>query len=146
MLVDCKQLLLKAIYSFNSIPIKVLMGFFTKIRIRFNDKTLREHFNQIINALRNPFRIIKINRKNFTGIFYILFGQGGSLLALRAQSQLKHEKVNYYFTLSVLGIVLVTILYICIKCQYLQNCHFVWLYRIINHIVILLLFPLFLKI
>ena len=47
-----------------------------------------------------------------TGIFYILFGQGGSLLALRAQSQLKHEKVNYYFTLSVLGIVLVTIIYI----------------------------------
>ena len=47
-----------------------------------------------------------------TGIFYILFGQGGSLLALRAQSQLKHEKVNYYFTLSILGIVLVTIIYI----------------------------------
>lgn len=47
-----------------------------------------------------------------TGIFYILFGQGGSLLALRAQSQLKHEKGNYYFTLSVLGIVFVTILYI----------------------------------
>ena len=47
-----------------------------------------------------------------TGIFYILFGQGGSLLALRAQSQLKHEKVNYYFTLSVLGIIVVTIIYI----------------------------------
>ena len=47
-----------------------------------------------------------------TGIFYILFGQGGSLLALRAQSQLKHEKVNYYFTLSVLGIIIVTIIYI----------------------------------
>lgn len=47
-----------------------------------------------------------------TGIFYILFGQGGSLLALRAQSELKHEKVNYYFTLSVLGILLVTIIYI----------------------------------
>lgn len=46
-----------------------------------------------------------------TGIFYILFGQGGSLLALRAQSQLKHEKVNYYFTLSILGIVIVTIIY-----------------------------------
>lgn len=47
-----------------------------------------------------------------TGIFYILFGQGGSLLALRAQSQLKHEKVNYYFTLSVLGIIIVTIIYV----------------------------------
>lgn len=29
-----------------------------------------------------------------TGIFHILFGQGGNLLALRAQSELKHEKTN----------------------------------------------------
>lgn len=47
-----------------------------------------------------------------TGIFYILFGQGGNLLALRAQSQLKHEKTNFYFTISILGICLVSIIYI----------------------------------
>ena len=49
-----------------------------------------------------------------TGIFYILFGQGGNLLALRAQSQLNREKMNYYFTISVLGICLVTIIYLLI--------------------------------
>ena len=48
----------------------------------------------------------------FTGIFYILFGQGGNLLALRAQSKLDHEKMNYYFTLSILGIGVFSILYV----------------------------------
>lgn len=47
-----------------------------------------------------------------TGIFYILFGQGGNLLALRAQSERNHEKVNFYFTVSVLGIILVSIIYV----------------------------------
>lgn len=47
-----------------------------------------------------------------TGIFYILFGQGGNLLALRAQSQLKHDKANYYFTFSIIGIIIVSIIYI----------------------------------
>ena len=56
-----------------------------------------------------------------TGIFYILFGQGGSLLALRAQSQLKHEKVNYYFTLSVLGIIIVSIIYILLIFLFLDQ-------------------------
>ena len=56
-----------------------------------------------------------------TGIFYILFGQGGSLLALRAQSQLKHEKVNYYFTISVLGICVVTIIYILLVFLFMDN-------------------------
>ena len=49
-----------------------------------------------------------------TGIFYILFGQGGNLLALRAQSQRDHDKTNYYFTISVLGIFAVTIIYVLI--------------------------------
>ncbi len=48
----------------------------------------------------------------FTGIFYILFGQGGNLLALRAQSKLDYEKMNYYFTLSILGIGVFSILYV----------------------------------
>ena len=48
----------------------------------------------------------------FTGIFYILFGQGGSLLALRAKSDLDEEKSNFYFTVSILGIIAISLIYI----------------------------------
>lgn len=48
----------------------------------------------------------------FTGIFYILFGQGGSLLALRAKSDLNEEKSNFYFTVSIIGIILVSLIYV----------------------------------
>lgn len=48
----------------------------------------------------------------FTGVFYILFGQGGSLLALRAQSDLDKENSNFYFTLSIIGIIIVSLIYI----------------------------------
>lgn len=47
-----------------------------------------------------------------TGVFYVLFGQGGNLLALRAQSQLQHDKKNYYFTFSVLGICVFSLIYV----------------------------------
>ena len=50
----------------------------------------------------------------FTGIFYILFGQGGSLLALREKSDLDEEKSNFYFTLSIVGIVIVSLIYIVV--------------------------------
>ena len=56
-----------------------------------------------------------------TGIFYILFGQGGNLLALRAQSELKHEKTNFYFTISILGICLVSIIYILVIFLFVDN-------------------------
>lgn len=49
-----------------------------------------------------------------TGMFYILFGQGGNLLALRAQSQLDNEKMNYYFTISIIGIILFSIIYMAL--------------------------------
>ncbi|MBE6505600.1 MAG: hypothetical protein E7Z73_07675 [Methanobrevibacter millerae] len=42
------------------------------------------------------------------GVFYVLFGQGGNLLALRAQSQLQNEKTNSYFTISILGILIIS--------------------------------------
>ncbi|MBE6496270.1 MAG: hypothetical protein E7Z78_07460 [Methanobrevibacter thaueri] len=48
----------------------------------------------------------------FTGILYILFGQGGSLLALRAKSDLDEEKSNFYFTVSIIGIIVVSLIYI----------------------------------
>ena len=57
----------------------------------------------------------------YTGIFYILFGQGGNLLALRAQSELNHEKMNFYFTLSVIGICIFSILYILIIFLFVDN-------------------------
>ena len=56
-----------------------------------------------------------------TGIFYILFGQGGNLLALRAQSQLKHEKVNFYFTMSIVGICLFSIVYMILIFFFVDN-------------------------
>lgn len=56
-----------------------------------------------------------------TGIFYILFGQGGNLLALRAQSQLNHKKANFYFTISILGILVVSIVYILIVFLFIDN-------------------------
>lgn len=56
-----------------------------------------------------------------TGMFYILFGQGGNLLALRAQSQLKHEKVNFYFTVSILGIIALSIIYLLLVFIFMDN-------------------------
>ncbi len=56
-----------------------------------------------------------------TGIFYILFGQGGNLLALRAQSELKYEKVNYYFTIAVVGIILLSLAYILLIFLFADN-------------------------
>lgn len=56
-----------------------------------------------------------------TGIFYILFGQGGNLLALRSQAQLNHEKTNFYFTLSVIGIILVSLIYILLIFFFTDN-------------------------
>ena len=50
--------------------------------------------------------------KYITCIFYTLFGQGGTLLALRAKSMLEHEKTNFYFTISLFGILLMSIVFI----------------------------------
>ena len=50
--------------------------------------------------------------KYITSIFYTLLGQGGSLLALRAKSKLDSEKTNFYFTISLLGTFLISILFI----------------------------------
>ena len=57
----------------------------------------------------------------FTGIFYILFGQGGSLLALRAKSDLDDEKSNFYFTVSIIGIIIVSLLYIALIFFFADN-------------------------
>ena len=50
--------------------------------------------------------------KYITCIFYTLFGQGCSLLALRAKSNLEHEKTNFYFTISIWGILLISIIFL----------------------------------
>lgn len=57
----------------------------------------------------------------YTSILNILFGQGGNLLALRAQSILKHEKMNYYYTISILGILLFSIIYIILIFIFVDN-------------------------
>ena len=56
-----------------------------------------------------------------TGIFYILFGQGGSLLALRAKSDLDEEKSNFYFTISIMGILIVSLIYILVLFVFADN-------------------------
>ncbi|WP_296885276.1 MATE family efflux transporter [uncultured Methanobrevibacter sp.] len=48
--------------------------------------------------------------KYITGIFYTLLGQGCSLLALRAKSNLDHEKTNFYFTIAIGGTLLISII------------------------------------
>ena len=58
---------------------------------------------------------------HITLIFYILLGQGSNLLILRAQSQLKNEKANYYFTFSIFGIIVVSLLYIVILFLFADN-------------------------
>lgn len=50
--------------------------------------------------------------KYITCIFYTLFGQGCSLLALRAKSNLEHEKTNFYFTISIWGILLISLIFL----------------------------------
>jgi len=56
-----------------------------------------------------------------TGIFYMLFGQGCSLLALRAQAQLQREKMNYYFTYAIVGIILISLIYILAIFLFMDN-------------------------
>lgn len=79
----------------------------------------------IIGFLLGPVQLSVVNLASpmtyLTGIFYILFGQGGNLLALRAQSQLKHEKVNYYFTLSIVGICVFSIIYLLLIFIFIDN-------------------------
>ena len=50
----------------------------------------------------------------FTGIFYSLYGQGGSLLAIKYKSQFDYESSNKYFTLSVLGCVFSCLIYMLV--------------------------------
>ena len=57
----------------------------------------------------------------FTGVFYILFGQGGSLLALRSQSDLDKEKSNFYFTISIISTIIVSLIYILIIFIFADN-------------------------
>lgn len=47
----------------------------------------------------------------FSSIIYSLYGQGGSLLAIKAKSNLDDEKANAYFTLSVVGCILSCLIY-----------------------------------
>ena len=57
----------------------------------------------------------------FTGIFYVLFGQGGSLLALRAKSDLDEEKSNFYFTVSIIGIIVISLIYVAVIFVFSDN-------------------------
>ena len=50
-----------------------------------------------------------------SGIFYVLFGQGGSLLAIRAKSKLDDEKGNFYYTISILGLIAVSVIFLAIS-------------------------------
>ncbi|WP_461464015.1 MATE family efflux transporter, partial [Methanobrevibacter sp.] len=46
-----------------------------------------------------------------SAIIHALFGQGGSLLAIKAKSDLKKEEANKYFTLSIVGSILTCLVY-----------------------------------
>ena len=50
----------------------------------------------------------------FTAIIYTLYGQGGSLLALKFKSDFDYDSSNRYFTLSVLGCVSSCLMYILV--------------------------------
>lgn len=47
----------------------------------------------------------------FSSIIYSLYGQGGSLLAIKAKSDWDSEKANDFFTLSIIGCLLACLLY-----------------------------------
>lgn len=53
--------------------------------------------------------------------FYIIFGQGGTLLALRARSQLDIKKKNLYYTLSITGIIAVSLIYLATILLFADN-------------------------
>lgn len=46
----------------------------------------------------------------FSSIIYSLYGQGGSLLAIKAKSDWDSEKANDFFTLSIIGCLLACLL------------------------------------
>ncbi|WP_295722409.1 MATE family efflux transporter [uncultured Methanobrevibacter sp.] len=45
------------------------------------------------------------------GCIYTLYGNGGSILSLKAKNEFDYEKTNKYFTLSIIGSVLVSFVY-----------------------------------
>ena len=47
----------------------------------------------------------------FSPIIYSMYGQGASLLAIKAKSNLESEKANRYFTLSIIGCIATCIAY-----------------------------------
>jgi len=47
----------------------------------------------------------------FSSIIYSMYGQGASLLAIKAKSNLESEKANRYFTLSIIGCIATCIAY-----------------------------------
>ena len=49
------------------------------------------------------------------------FGQGGSLLALRAKSDLDDEKSNFYFTVSIIGIIVISLIYVAVIFVFSDN-------------------------
>ena len=79
----------------------------------------------IIGAILGSTQMTVVNMASpltyVSGIFYILFGQGGSILALRAQSKLQYEKTNFYFTISVLGIIVVSAIYVLCIFLFMDN-------------------------
>ena len=48
----------------------------------------------------------------FSAVLYTLFGVGGNLLALRAKALQDDEKANYYFTASLVGVIILNIVFI----------------------------------
>ncbi|WP_461463951.1 MATE family efflux transporter, partial [Methanobrevibacter sp.] len=46
-----------------------------------------------------------------SAVIYTLYGQGGSLLSIKAKSDLNNEKSNIYFTFSIIGAIIICLIY-----------------------------------
>ena len=89
--------------------------FLPNIFVQLSDKIGTVLDNIVVGFLIGSFQLSALNAVSpfvlISAIIYTLYGQGGSLLALKAKSDLDSEKANEFFTLSIVGCVLSSLMY-----------------------------------
>ena len=92
--------------------------FFPNIFVQLSDKLGTVLDVIVVGFLIGSLQLSALNAVSpfvlFSAFIYSLYGQGGSLLAIKAKSDLDSERANEFFTLSIVGCVLSSLMYMLI--------------------------------